>query len=133
MTTKRRLTEEERHINRLRRKFEKTPTHGSYTLWLEARDTFRFTVKGANAYRHAAMEALIAAREYKGGQVYADGYAYAKALLDNAVLLEHLVSAKRAADRLRATARPAVSLSLPTVTAQEDFHEEVKSFLLISA
>jgi len=70
MTTKRKLTEEEKRVNRLRRKFEKTPTHRSYTLRLEARDTFRLTVEGANAYRLAAMEALTAAREYKRGQVY---------------------------------------------------------------
>ena len=64
MTTRRKLSDDEKSVNRLRRSFEKNPFYGTYATWLQARNHFRFTAEGANAYRHAAMEALIGARTY---------------------------------------------------------------------
>jgi hypothetical protein len=134
-TPKRKLTDTEKHINRLRRKFERTPTRDTYNNWLKARDHFRFTTEGVHAYHFEAMEALIDARSYpSGGYVYPDGYEYAKALLDNAVLLEKLVRAKLAAARATKAAEPAMSFPMAGASAREAaFHEEVKSFLLINA
>ena len=93
-TTKRKLTAVEKHINRLRRTFEKKPSLDTGIAWKRAFDAFLPTPDGVVAYRERALEALRTARYYQPTTAYPDGYFYAQSLLTNAKLYEQLIDAK---------------------------------------
>lgn len=95
--TKRHLTEAEKKINRLRRKFENTVAYPEWVEWHSANEAFTSTPDGAVAYREHALEVLSNARHLPATPVYEDGYAYALSLLQNAKVLDDLVSLKRIA------------------------------------
>jgi len=105
------LTPAEKHINRLRKAFEKNPAdEASYLAWSDAVNAFMLTRDGAAVYRRNAREALVKARFFTPTRIYRNGYEYAVAMLYNAELLDKIVEAR---ERVDAETLPGLELSPP--------------------
>lgn len=119
MRNYRKLTTDEKNINRLRKALDKNPTYEYYVAWREAVDAFVLTDEGADLYQQTAMKLLEKARFFPESltvlntdnviqkarfftgspKVFRNGYDHAVACLYDAHLLKRIIAARERANK----------------------------------